>query len=186
MPLSGIPGQFTACGCNAPVIVEAAGRVLEGTDRKIRNLTGTGLSTLCREYISRDIPVILWATIQMQAWTNTITWTDEVKGDTVTFYTAEHCLVLMGFDEENYYFSDPPRNRRSQPMTGPAWRRPTKSWENRRQRWCRRTGNCSGNKEPPRKMKFLAEWFLCEYNKRKKVQGSIFRKGGAAWSSTMY
>lgn len=103
----GDPRTVHGCGCNAPVIVEAAGRVLEGTDRKIRNLTGTGLSTLCREYISRDIPVILWATIQMQAWTNTITWTDEVKGDTVTFYTAEHCLVLMGFDEENYYFSDP-------------------------------------------------------------------------------
>ena len=51
--------------------------------------------------------MVLWATIRMHAWTNTITWTDEVKGDTVTFYTAEHCLVLIGFDEENYYFSDP-------------------------------------------------------------------------------
>lgn len=103
----GDPRTVHGCGCNAPVIVQAAERILEGTELEARNLTGTGLETLCREYVSRDIPVVIWATIRMQAWTNTITWTDEVKGDTVTFYTAEHCLVLIGFDEENYYFSDP-------------------------------------------------------------------------------
>ena len=48
--------------------------------------------------------MVIWATIRMQAWTNTITWTDEVKGDTVTFYTAEHCLVLIGFDEGKLLF----------------------------------------------------------------------------------
>lgn len=89
------------------MIVRAAKQVLSGTDSQVKNLTGAGLETLCREYVSQDIPVIIWATIDMQAWTNTITWEDEVKGDTVTFYTAEHCLVLIGFDEEHYYFSDP-------------------------------------------------------------------------------
>lgn len=103
----GDPRTVHGCGCNAPVIVRAAGQVLEGTGQEARNLTGTGLETLCREYVSRDIPVIIWATIQMQAWTNTVTWEDQVKGDTVTFYTAEHCLVLIGFDQDNYYFSDP-------------------------------------------------------------------------------
>ena len=103
----GDPRSVHGCGCNAPVIVQAAKRVTEGMDREVKNLTGTGLETLCREYVSRDIPVIVWGTIGMQAWTNTITWEDEVKGDTVTFYTAEHCLVLIGFDREHYYFSDP-------------------------------------------------------------------------------
>lgn len=103
----GDPRTPHGCGCNAPVIVRAAKQVLSGTDSQVKNLTGAGLETLCREYVSQDIPVIIWATIDMQAWTNTITWEDEVKGDTVTFYTAEHCLVLIGFDEEHYYFSDP-------------------------------------------------------------------------------
>ena len=103
----GDPRTVHGCGCNAPVIVRAARRVLEGTDREVLNRTGAGLDTLCRDYVSRDIPVIIWATIHMQAWTNTVTWEDQDRGDTVTFYTAEHCLVLTGFDEENYYFSDP-------------------------------------------------------------------------------
>ncbi len=103
----GDPRTVHGCGCNAPVIVRAAQQVLEGTDSQVLNLTGTGLETLCREYVSRDVPVIVWATIDMRAWTSTITWEDQVRGDTVTFYTAEHCLVLTGFDEDNYYFSDP-------------------------------------------------------------------------------
>lgn len=103
----GDPRSVHGCGCNAPAIVKAVRKLLPGTGNKVLNLTGMEMEDLCRDYICQDIPVILWATIGMQEWTETITWEIENGAGTVTFYSAEHCLVLTGYDEEFYYFSDP-------------------------------------------------------------------------------
>ena len=103
----GDPRSVHGCGCNAPVIVRAIWKILPGTGCKVRNLTGMELEDLCRDYICQDIPVILWATIGMQEWTDTLTWENENGAGIVTFYTAEHCLVLTGYDDQFYYFSDP-------------------------------------------------------------------------------
>ena len=134
----GDPRTVHGCGCNAPVIVRAAERILEGTELEARNLTGTGLETLCREYVSRDIPVVLWATIRMQAWTNTITWTDEVKGDTVTFYTRNTVWCSLALTRKITISAIRIRSRRSPDMTGKAWKKLMRSWENRRWRWRRK------------------------------------------------
>ncbi len=72
------------------------------------------LETLCRDYVSRDIPVMVWATTDMEepyvfdSWT--VDYVDENAeakiGDTVDWYMHEHCLVLIGYDENEYYFAD--------------------------------------------------------------------------------
>lgn len=43
-----------------------------------------------------------------------INYTDEnselKKGDNFTWTAGEHCLVLVGYDRNNYYFNDPYKN----------------------------------------------------------------------------
>lgn len=77
-------------------------------------LSNVPLENLCNEYINNNVPVLLWATEFMQEpyvhkeWI--VNYADEnspVKiGDTVKWQMNEHCLVLVGYDDENYYFAD--------------------------------------------------------------------------------
>ena len=72
------------------------------------------LDQLCDEYIDKDIPVMIWATTDMQepirweAWE--VDYVDEnakyKEGDIFIWMIHEHCLVLCGYDGEYYYFSD--------------------------------------------------------------------------------
>lgn len=77
-------------------------------------LEGVPLEELCYTYVIHDIPVMIWGTTNMDEAYETDQWiidyTDEnakyKKGDTFTWLQNEHCLVLIGFDEKNYYFCD--------------------------------------------------------------------------------
>lgn len=72
------------------------------------------LETLCEEYIDNDIPVMIWATVYMDEPYVGVSWVvdyvdENAKseiGDTVEWYGNEHCLLLVGYDEKNYYFGD--------------------------------------------------------------------------------
>lgn len=72
------------------------------------------LEELCEKYIVNDIPVMVWATTNMDEPYVFATWivdyvdddTETQIGDTVSWQMHEHCVVLIGFDEENYYFCD--------------------------------------------------------------------------------
>ena len=84
------------------------------SDKKATALEGVPLETLCEEYIDNDIPVMVWATTNMWEPTENTSWTvvytDEnakaKMGDTVWWYEHEHCLVLIGYDEKEYFFAD--------------------------------------------------------------------------------
>ena len=75
---------------------------------------GISLPELCEKYIVNDIPVMVWATTDMQepyvfsTWT--VSYVDENAkaqiGDEVEWLMHEHCMVLIGYDKDNYYFSD--------------------------------------------------------------------------------
>lgn len=105
----GSPYSEDGWGCYAPVIQSAAGKVLEDREsgRKVRDLTGESLETLCRDYIDKGVPVMIWATM----------WMDQAKygpeiiveetGERYDWISPEHCLLLVGEDKENYYFNDP-------------------------------------------------------------------------------
>ena len=72
------------------------------------------LETLCRDYVSKNVPVMIWATTDMaepyvfDTWT--VNYVDENAktkvGDSFSWYMHEHCLVLVGYDSKNYYFAD--------------------------------------------------------------------------------
>lgn len=101
----GNPRTSASYGCMAPVIEKALCEYFGGSGR-VKNTTGTELNSLCSEYIDNGIPVIMWATINMQETNPQNTWYLS-DGTRFTWPGNEHCLVLKGYDAENYYFNDP-------------------------------------------------------------------------------
>ena len=72
------------------------------------------LEDLIDEYVSKGVPVMVWATTDMDEPYVFTTWivnyVDENArtklGDTFSWYMHEHCLVLIGYDSDSYYFAD--------------------------------------------------------------------------------
>lgn len=102
----GDPYTLRGFGCYAPCI-ETAIRKFLPAGFALKNTTGTSLSVLCRDYIDRGIPVMVWATMYMKAPTKGQQWILEETGETFQWIGGEHCLVLTGYDDQYYYFNDP-------------------------------------------------------------------------------
>lgn len=93
-------------GCFAPVIVDSLNQAVHGA-YQVKNLTGSSLETLCGSYIDQGIPVAIWATIDMQPVKKYYRWKSFNGGETYQYPSGEHCLVLVGYDDSQYYFNDP-------------------------------------------------------------------------------
>ncbi len=102
----GDPRSSSGFGCYAPVITTALNRILTGGDKAV-NITGTPISTLLTDYIDKGIPVGFWATINMIESTPGRQWIVPDTGELFTWKRNEHCLVLVGYDADYYYFNDP-------------------------------------------------------------------------------
>ena len=61
---------------------------------------------LCSEYIDKNRPVLIWATMGMKQSKNGRSWKFE-NGETFTWIASEHCLVLVGYNDEYYFLNDP-------------------------------------------------------------------------------
>lgn len=101
----GNPRTSASYGCMASVI-ESALEDYFGSDDRIVNATDSELSYLCKTYIDQDIPVLVWATMNMIETEPENTWYLS-DGTRFTWPGNEHCLVLVGYDESDYYFNDP-------------------------------------------------------------------------------
>lgn len=101
----GNPRTSASYGCMAPVIEKALCNYFGSSDR-VLNTTGIELSKLCTEYIDNDIPVLVWATINMLETNPQNSWYLE-DGSRYSWPGNEHCLVLIGYDSDYYYFNDP-------------------------------------------------------------------------------
>lgn len=99
----GDPRTAGGFGCFAPVIHDA----LTAVAGRVKDLTGMTLPVIVDEYIKEGIPVIIWATIDMQPTYDGRGWTILETGKYYTWPAGEHCLLLVGADEEYYYFNDP-------------------------------------------------------------------------------
>lgn len=103
-------------GIYAPAMAKSMDSFFEakGSPLKAHPLKDVTLKQLCDEYIDKDIPVMVWATCDMKEPYEKASWvvyyTDEnavtKEGDTFTWLQNEHCLVLIGYDQCKYYFSD--------------------------------------------------------------------------------
>ena len=103
---AGNPFDAESMGCYAPVIRRSLERVL-GPDRTVRDETGSTVPSLCRRYIDKDMPVVIWATINMQNAVTGPTWKLKKSGEYFTWRSREHCLLLVGYTDEAYILNDP-------------------------------------------------------------------------------
>ena len=103
----GNPYSEQGWGCYAPVILKALQTVLDGTTLEAKDLSGTSLNEVCENYIAKDIPVILWATIDMEPARRSKSWKHLHDEKYTTWISPMHVLVLTGYDQEYYYFNDP-------------------------------------------------------------------------------
>ena len=93
-------------GCFSPVIVNALNDCLP-KDLKAVSLTGVTLNELAALYVASDIPVAVWVTQDLEPIQNAYQWQSYDKTETFLYPVNQHCMVLCGFDAQNYYFSDP-------------------------------------------------------------------------------
>lgn len=105
----GDPRSPYSYGCFAPVIVKSMNKILDG-GKSAKNITGTSLEDIAEKYITKGIPVLIWATIDMNEPSEGTDW--QLKGSGLRYHWigGEHCLVLVGYDDNSYYFNDPYNN----------------------------------------------------------------------------
>lgn len=104
----GSPYNEDDFGCYAPVIQKALEKIF--TEYKAIDETGKPTESLLREYIDQDMPVIYWACIDMREPIIGPNWKLLDSGEDFTWISNEHCMLLVGYDENNYYFNDPYEN----------------------------------------------------------------------------
>lgn len=102
----GDPRDENSYGCYANVIVETANKIIadKGAILSVKDLTDTPLEELY-SFIDNDIPVIVWGTQDCQEGHFSVTW--NVNGQELTWFTPEHCMVLLGYDENSVWVADP-------------------------------------------------------------------------------
>lgn len=105
----GSPYNGESFGCYAPVICNALERAI-GTDYLVTDETGTSTEELLRRYIDQGMPVIFWACINMREPIVGPSWKLYDSLEEFTWISNEHCMLLVGYDEEGYYFNDPYEN----------------------------------------------------------------------------
>ena len=107
----GTPKDDSGFGCFAPVIVEAMNQLLPEGYQAV-DISGFDLQEIAETYLPQGKPVLIWATINLWEPSQYFGWylTDENGKLTDEWYdwlANEHCMVLVGYDADYYYFNDP-------------------------------------------------------------------------------
>ena len=107
----GDPRSEYSYGCYAPVIEKAANKYLSERFSAFRAFKCIGLDfDSLFNFTDNGIPVIVWTTLNLVPGYYTDTWTAD-NGNTVTWYRNEHCMVLLGDDDDKVYTADPTTGR---------------------------------------------------------------------------
>jgi len=108
---AGNPFTKESLGCFPPVIIRALENMIhdgyEGMGQIVfDNVSGVDLEMMEETYLAKGIPVILWITSGMRASYPGMQY-HLPDGSLYIWQANEHCMVLCGYDKENYYFMDP-------------------------------------------------------------------------------
>ena len=100
----GSPYSPSGGGCFAPAIEQTVKNY--NSEINVQNISGKNFSEL-KQYIANGSPIIFWATINMQP--SVLANTFVFDGHEVEWRYYEHCLVLIGYDENQkvYHIQDP-------------------------------------------------------------------------------
>ena len=108
---AGNPYDSDSFGCYAPVIVKALNKTFadKALDFTAVDLTKTPAKELTAQFLDQDMPVVYWASIDLKETVAGPDW--QLKdGSVFSWISNEHCMLLVGYDEESYYFNDPWQN----------------------------------------------------------------------------
>ena len=106
-------------GCFAPCIAKTMERFFKENAKigcMVEIVKGKSLEQLTRDYISKDIPVLIWATINMtqrsdgNSWKVTYPRSSPLYNKKFIWPAGEHCIVLVGFNEKDFFVNDPYQN----------------------------------------------------------------------------
>ena len=106
----GSPYDEESFGCYAPVIKGTLEQILEQKCPgvyEVADESETPIEELLKNYIDNEMPVVFWACINMREPVIGPEWKLKSTGETFTWISNEHCMLLVGYDEEGYYFNDP-------------------------------------------------------------------------------
>lgn len=92
--------------CYEPV-VEGVLRNLTDGRTSVVNASGQTLEDLCNNYIANGQPVVVWAMVNMKMPGRNVTWRIEGTDEYYSWPDTEHCMLLVGYDENCFYFNDP-------------------------------------------------------------------------------
>lgn len=111
---AGNPYETSSLGCYPDVILKALREMKRSgypgmENLNFRNVSGTDLNTLIDFYIENGHPVLLWVSIDMKKPYEGMKYRLE-DGSLYTWTAQEHCTVLCGYDDSNYYLMDPLKN----------------------------------------------------------------------------
>ncbi|MCM1529368.1 MAG: C39 family peptidase [Alistipes sp.] len=105
----GDPRDEGGFGCYSGAIADGMERLLDGKYFSAANLTGKSLDYICEFYLDLGEPVMLWISLNMEPlqYRDGAEWTIKETGEKFRWLSNEHCVVLVGRDENYYYFNDP-------------------------------------------------------------------------------
>lgn len=99
----GDPRDSSGFGCYNICIANGINKIAEGLAVPLDNVP---LEELCADYIDKGQPVVFWGTIRMASpYVSEFHWVIP-DGTLYHFINPEHAVVLIGYDDEYYYFSD--------------------------------------------------------------------------------
>ncbi len=105
----GDPKKNTGYGCYSGAVKKCLEKYLQDEFYDVYSLEGMELKDICSQYIDFDQPVIIWASIDMKPLEEKeeSMWIIEETGEEFRWLSNEHCMVLVGYDDEYYYIHDP-------------------------------------------------------------------------------
>jgi len=101
---AGNPFSESSYGCFAEPVVKAVNS--NSQEHRAELIKGEALDDLCSEYIDKDKPLLIWATMGMKQSKKGRSWYLK-DGSLFTWTAGEHCLVLVGYNEDYYFLNDP-------------------------------------------------------------------------------
>lgn len=106
---AGNPSQADGYGCFLPVIKTAVEHVFER--RKISgeavDYSGKKLDEFVENTIGQGKPVIIWVTNGFVKYKDGTRWFIRGENRKFTWTKGEHCILIVGYDDEQYYYHDP-------------------------------------------------------------------------------
>ena len=94
-------------GCYAPCVVKTGNDYINSVlgEHIVRDVSYKKLSDY-EKFIDEGTPVILWGMLDME-WNPDLAWAGYLDGKNVTWYSHSHCMVLIGYTDDDYIFCDP-------------------------------------------------------------------------------